>query len=161
MAKPYATRTTPPGERGVEVFDVATILLRLANDASGYIAVSRTAWGRKGRIAMQIFGAKGAILFDQERLNEFQLYLGSDRPGEAGFRTILAAPSHPPYDRVVPVPGHGLGFNDLKTIECRQLIGRIAGEPSVAITFDEGILIERAVDAMARSFEEGRWVEVG
>ena len=44
------------------------------NGASGFIAVNRTAWGRKGRIAIQIFGAKGTILYDQERMNEFQLY---------------------------------------------------------------------------------------
>ncbi len=53
-----------------------------------------------------------------------------------------------------------LGFNDLKIIECRQLIGRMRGEDTIAITFEEGILIERTVDAMARSFQEGRWVEV-
>ena len=29
------------------------------NGASGFIAVSRTAWGRKGRIAIQIFGVEG------------------------------------------------------------------------------------------------------
>ena len=161
MAKPYPTRRTPDGERAVEVYDIATILLRLANGASGFIAVSRTAWGRKGRIAIQIFGGKGSILYDQERMNEFQLYLTSDTPTEQGFRTILTAPHHAPYNRFVPAPGHGLGFNDLKVIECRQLIGRILGEPSVSIGFEDGILIERTVDAMARSFREGRWIDVG
>jgi len=151
MAKPYPTRTTPQGER---------ILMRLANGASGFITVSRTAWGRKGRIAIQIFGGKGSILFDQERLNEFQLYLTSDRPTEAGFRTVLAAPHHKPYDRFIPAPGHELGFIDLKVIECRQVIGRILGEETTAITFEDGIRIERAVDAMARSFKDGRWVDL-
>ncbi len=160
MAKPYPTRKTPGGEREVEVFDIATILLRLENGASGFIAVSRTAWGRKGRIAIQIFGGKGSILYDQERINEFQLYLTSDRPTEQGFRTVLTAPHHQPYDRFIPAAGHGLGFNDLKIIECRQLIGRMLGAASVSIGFEEGILIERTVDAMARSFQEGKWVEV-
>ena len=160
MAKPYPTRTTPQGEREVEVYDIATILMRLDNGASGFITVSRTAWGRKGRITIQIFGGKGSILFDQERLNEFQLYLTSDRPTEAGFRTVLAAPHHAPYDRFIPAPGHELGFNDLKVIECRQLIGRILGEDTTAITFEDGIRIERAVDAMARSFKDGRWVDL-
>ena len=44
------------------------------------------------------------------------------RRTEQGFRTILAAPVHQPYDRFIPAPGHGLGFNDLKIIECRQLL---------------------------------------
>lgn len=160
MAKPYPTRKTSEGERPVEVFDIATTLLRLDNGASGLIALSRTAWGRKGRIALQIFGARGSILYDQERLNEFQLYLTSDKPAEQGFRTVLTALHHQPYDRFIPAPGHGLGFNDLKTIECRQLIGRIRGEDSIAIDFDQGVRIERTVDAMARSFHESRWVEI-
>ena len=45
--------------------------------------------------------------------------------------------------------------------ECRQLVGLIRGEKALAISFEEGILIERAVDAMARSFQEGRWVDLG
>jgi predicted dehydrogenase len=160
MAKPYPTRKTESGEREVEAYDIATLLMRLENGASGLIALSRTAWGRKGRIAIQIVGSRGSILYDQERMNEFQLYVTSDRATEQGFRTVLTAPHHKPYDRFVPAPGHSLGFNDLKIIECRQLIGRICGEDTVAITFEEGIQIERTVDAMARSFQQGRWVEV-
>jgi predicted dehydrogenase len=160
MAKPYPTRKTESGEREVEVYDIATVLTRLENGASGLIALSRTAWGRKGRIAIQIVGSRGSILYDQERMNEFQLYMTSDRATEQGFRTVLTAPHHKPYDRFVPAPGHSLGFNDLKIIECRQLIGRIRGEDTVAITFEEGIQIERTVDAMARSFQQGRWVEI-
>jgi predicted dehydrogenase len=161
MAKPYPTRKTPEGEREVEVFDIATILLRLDNGASGYISVSRTAWGRKGRIAIQIFGAKGSILYDQEKMNEFQLYLTSDNPTEQGFRTVLTAPHHKPYDRFIPAAGHNLGFNDLKVIECRQLIARMQGEPSVSFSFVEGILIERTIAAMAKSFQDAKWVDVG
>jgi predicted dehydrogenase len=160
MAKPYPTRKTDNGDRDVEVYDIATVLMRLENGASGLIALSRTAWGRKGRIAIQIVGAKGSILYDQERMNEFQLYVTSDRATEQGFRTVLTAPHHKPYDRFVPAAGHSLGFNDLKIIECRQLIGRMRGEETAAITFEEGILIERTVAAMARSFEEGCWIDI-
>ncbi|WP_157014311.1 Gfo/Idh/MocA family protein [Mesorhizobium xinjiangense] len=161
MAKPYETRiTADDGRRAVEVHDIATVLVRLEGGASGVIALNRSAWGRKGRLAIQIFGSKGSIVYDQERMNEFQLYSTADRASEQGFRTVLTAPHHAPYDRFVPAPGHGLGFNDLKIIECRQLIGRMRGEPAAAIGFEEGIGIERTVDAMARSFREGRWVDV-
>lgn len=161
MAKPYPTRKASDGsERAVEVHDLATLLVRLENGASGVIALSRSAWGRKGRIALQLFGSRGSIAYDQERMNEFQLYVTSDRPTEQGFRTVLTAPSHKPYERFIPAPGHSLGFNDLKVIECRQVIGRMRGEDGLAITFDDGIAIERTVDAAARSFREGKWVRV-
>ncbi len=162
MAKPYATRPAADGSlRQVGNHDIASILFHLENGASGVMALSRSAWGRKGRIAMQIFGSKGSILYDQERMNEFQLYLTSDRPSEQGFRTIMTAPRHAPYDKFIPAPGHGLGFNELKIIECRQLIDAMAGKPSISIGFEEGIVIERTVHAMGQSFAEARWVNVG
>ena len=99
-------------------------------------------------------------MFDQERFNELQLYLTSDRPTEQGYRTILIGPQHKPYDRFVPAPGHGLGFNDLKTIECHELIARLSGQPANLIEFEEGLEIERTVHAMARSHYEQAWVEV-
>jgi predicted dehydrogenase len=161
MAKPYPARPLKEGgRRGVETFDVANVLLRISGGISGVLLANRSAWGRKGRIALQIFGSKGSILFDQERMNEFQLYLADDSPTEPGFRTILAGPQHKPYDLFIPAPGHGLGFNDLKIIECRELLSAIAGAPAHIVTFDAGYEIEKAVHAMARSFSERHWVEL-
>jgi predicted dehydrogenase len=161
MAKPYKDRVTDDGNRRpVETYDIASVLMRLENGVAATLQVNRSAWGRKGRIALQIFGSKGSILFDQERFNELQLYLTSDRPLEQGYRTVLIGPSHSPYGAFVPAPGHGLGFNDLKIVECRELLERIAGRPSRTIDFAEGLEIERTVHAMARSFDEGKWIEV-
>ena len=160
MIKPYAERPDGSGRRTVETHDVAAALIRLSSGVSGTLNVSRTAWGRKSRIAIQIFGSRGSILFDQERMNELQLFTADGRDSERGFRTILIAPAHPPYDRFIPAPGHQLGFNDLKAIECRQLIGHIRGEDATVITFDEGVEIERTVHAMARSFDSGEWMGV-
>ncbi|MBB4038594.1 putative dehydrogenase [Microvirga flocculans] len=161
MSKPYADRPVRGGgRRAVETYDIATVLMELENGASGVLTLNRSAWGRKGRIAVQLFGSKGSIVYDQERMNEVQLYTVDDAKETQGFRTILAGPRHPPYDRFVPAPGHGLGFNDLKVIECRELMRRIAGETAHLIAFEDGIRIERTVDAMARSAHEGRWVEV-
>ncbi|MFN7008643.1 MAG: Gfo/Idh/MocA family protein [Allorhizobium sp.] len=161
MVKPYETRPlVEGGRRAVENHDVASVLLRLKGGISAALMANRSAWGRKGRIAVQIFGSAGSILFDQERMNEFQLYQASGRPEEQGFRTVLAAPHHRPYDRFIPAPGHGLGFNDLKVIECRELIAAIGGDKANVIGFEDGLRIERSVHAMARSFVEKRWVDI-
>lgn len=161
MSRPYPDRPLPSGERRtLESHDIASALIELENGVAGTLQVNRSAWGRKGRIALQIFGSKGSILFDQERFNEVQLYTTSDRPTEQGFRTILAAPHHEPYDRFIPAPGHGLGFNDLKVIECREVIRAMSDEPARVIDFEEGLEIERTVHAMARSHAEGGWVNV-
>jgi predicted dehydrogenase len=159
LAKPYPRRPLQGGKE-VENWDIATALLRFDGDISGTLQANRAAWGRKGRIFIQIFGSQGAIVFDQERLNELQLFTADGAAANRGFRNILMAPVHQPYDKFIPAPGHQLGFNDLKIIECRQLIGLTQGEPSTAITFAEGIAIERTVHAIARSYKEARWVRV-
>ena len=161
LSRPYPDRPTRDGgRRDVETYDIATVLFEMAGGASGVMALSRSAWGRKGRIALQIFGSKGTVVFDQERFNELQLYVSSDKSPVQGFRTILAAPVHAPYDRFIPAPGHGLGFNDLKVIECHELLRAIGGQKARVIDFDAGLEIERTVHAMARSHSEQRWVRV-
>jgi len=161
MSKPFAERPLADGSRrAVETHDIASVLFELGNGASGVMALNRSAWGRKGRIALQVFGSKGSITYDQERMNEFSLYTTSDRGTEQGFRTILTGPQHSPYGRFIPAPGHGLGFNDLKIIEAHELLNAIVGKPARIIGFEAGLSIERAVHAMARSHDEGRWVSV-
>jgi predicted dehydrogenase len=162
MAKPYADRPHPDGgRRAIENYDIATALLRLEIGASAVLVVNRTAWGRKGRIQLQIFGDGGTIVFDQERFNEVQLFKREGAEETQGFRTILTAPVHKPYDRFIPAAGHSLGFNDLKIIECRELIGKIRGEKAALFDFGDGIAIERTVHAIADSFAKGAWVKVG
>ena len=161
LAKPFPARPTAEGgAREVETFDIANILLRLAGGVAGTIVLSRSAWGRKGRIAIQIFGSNGSIAYDQERMNELQLFTPEGRASEQGFRTVLTAPVHPPYDKFIPAPGHGLGFNDLKILEAREIMRAISGERAHIIDFAAGLEIERAVHAMAHSHRDGRWVSL-
>ncbi|QKV18513.1 Gfo/Idh/MocA family protein [Oricola thermophila] len=161
MAKPYPDRPLREGgRRAVETHDIASVLFRLEQGASGVLMVNRAAWGRKGRIALQIFGSNGSILFDQERMNEVQVYRAGVDAVDAGYTTILAGPSHPPYERFLPAPGHGLGFNDLKVIECRQVLAAMAGDGAHVIDFEKGVEIERAVHAMAAAHDGGGWVDI-
>jgi predicted dehydrogenase len=158
MRKPYADRPDGGGRRAVETFDIAAALLRMADGASGTIQVNRCAWGRKGRLQLQAFGALGAIVFDQERFNEVGVYV-AEGPAEAqGFRQVLMGPAHPPYDRFIVAPGHQMGFNDLKIIEAHELLNRIAGRPALTIDFEAGLAIERTIHAIAQSSREGRWI---
>src|SRR5690606_10765452 len=159
QARPYTDRPLADGgRRPVETHDIASVLFEIGDSISGVLACNRSAWGRKGRIALQIFGSAGSIVFDQERFNELQVYRAKD--SLQGYTTVLAGPSHKPYDRFIPAPGHGLGFNDLKVIECRELIAAIAGMASHSIDFNHGLRIEKTVHAMAQSFRESRWVEI-
>ena len=158
MSKPYPDRPDGGGRRAVETFDIATALLRMGDGASGTIQVNRCAWGRKGRLQLQLFRVRGAITFDQERFNEVGVYVAEGPEEMQGFRQILMGPAHPPYERFIVAPGHQMGFNDLKIIEAHELLKRIEGKPALTIDFDQGLAIERTIHAIGRSSREGRWV---
>lgn len=149
----YPTRPLPEAEgvAAVENEDAAGALLRFANGVQGSMVISRAAWGRKSRLGFEVHGSEGMIVFDQERMNELQLYQNQGPVAEQGFKTILTGPAHPPYGRFCPAPGHQLGFNDLKTIECADLLRAIAGIAPCSPDFTQGLEIERVIHAMAES----------
>ena len=147
--------------RPVENEDVAHVLVEFADGIQGTFDISRAATGYKCGLRFSVFGSNGTIEFDQERMNELRLYRSDDAAGRRGFRTILTGPEHPDYRAFCPAPGHGLGYNDLKVIEARNLVEAIAGTRACAPDFEEGWRVQQVVEAIERSHAEGGWVEVG
>ena len=91
-------------------------------------------------------------------MNELLIYSGSG--AAAGYKRIEAGPSHPPYDRFCPAPGHHLGFNDLKVIEVAELIAAHASAGTCMPDFREGWAVQQTVEAMQNSSKSGAWVTV-
>ena len=81
---------TGAAEKGkVTVDDAAFMVAEFENGALGAFESSRFASGRKNFNYFEIYGSKGSLAFDLERMNELQ-YLNLDDPAdEQGFRTIL------------------------------------------------------------------------
>ncbi|MDP2739183.1 MAG: Gfo/Idh/MocA family oxidoreductase [Pseudorhodobacter sp.] len=153
----HATRPLPDGTgcAAVENDDTAQALLRFASGAQGSMVISRSAWGRKSRLGFEVHGTTGMIVFDQERMNELQLYQNAGPKAEQGFKTILTGPAHPPYGEFCPAPGHQLGFNDLKVIECGDLLRAIAGLAPTCPDFSDALEFERVIHAIAASAADG------
>jgi predicted dehydrogenase len=144
----------------VENEDVARGLIRFADGVGGSFEISRIATGFKCGLAFSVFGTAGSLSFDQERMNELRVYSADDTAGRRGFRTILAGPEHPDYGHFCPAPGHGLGINDLKVIEARNLIRAIADGVPARPGFEVGLRVQRVMDAMERSHASGAWQRV-
>ena len=157
---PEADGSGEPGSDPLVNEDIATALVRFENGCDGLLAMSRSAWGRKNRLAWEVHGEAGMLCFDQERLNELLLYEAAASGSEAGFRTILAGPAHPPYGAFVPAPGHGLGFNDLKVVEVEHLLTGIAGDRPIHPDFAAALEIERIIYAIDESGRRGTRVRL-
>jgi predicted dehydrogenase len=146
--------------RPVEVDDQARALVRFANGASGTIEASWVATGRKLYLAFELYGSKGSILLDMERMNELQLYVAGAGKGREGYRRILASPGHKDYAPFCPAPGHQLGFNDVKAIEVKEVVTALAEGRPFYPDFREAYHVQRVVNAMLLSGRERRWVRV-
>lgn len=149
-----------PPEKVVEVDDQARALVRFAGGARGTIEASWSATGRKMHLAFEIYGPKGSLLLDMERMNELQLYVSGDPNGRAGYRRILASPGHKDYAPFCPAPGHQLGFNDVKTIEVKEVVMALLEGRRYLPDFREAHAVQRVVDAILLSGRERRWVRV-
>ena len=158
----YATRPAAGGgERlAVENEDVASALVTFESGVTGMISSSRAAWGRKNHLAWELHGDAGMLVQDQERMNELQLFRNEGPTSDQGFKTILASPAHEPYGKFCPAPGHGLGFNDLKTIELANFLKAIADDAPAYPDFAAALRFERVIHAIARSAESGERVRV-
>lgn len=160
-AAAYATRPLPEGGSApVENEDLASALVRFEAGFHGVLTMSRAAWGRKSSLGFEVHGARGMLVFDQERMNELQLFVAEGPKSEQGFRTILTGPEHPPYGAFCPAAGHQIGFNDLKTIEAADLLAAIAGCRPAHPDFAAALEIERVVHAIAAAAKSGERVTV-
>ncbi|QLB12658.1 putative dehydrogenase [Bisgaardia hudsonensis] len=144
----------------VENEDQASALIRFDNGCMGSIETSRIACGRKMGLSYVITGTKGSIVYTQERMAELKLYLHNEEPARQGFKTILTGPLHPDYKNFCISAGHGIGFNDQKTVEIRDLINGIASDSIIYPDFEEGFKVSRVLDAIALSHHKKCWIDV-
>ncbi|MDE0063346.1 MAG: Gfo/Idh/MocA family oxidoreductase [Gammaproteobacteria bacterium] len=155
----YGQRPDPNGSgwREVENEDMAQVLLRFESGMPGTLEISRVATGRKCGLSFSLTASRGSLEFDQERMNELRVYRTADRSGQAGFQTILAGPEHADYGNLCPAPGHGLGVNDLKVIELRNVLAGIAHGRAIETDFEAGWRVQAVIDAIEESDRNRCW----
>ncbi|TRD22227.1 Gfo/Idh/MocA family protein [Palleronia caenipelagi] len=155
----YPTRPIAPGSdehKPVVVDDMTHALVQFESGVSGSLEANWAATGRTMDLSFEVTGSKGAVTFTQEHMNELRLCTGSG--ARAGFTTIEAGPSHPPYGQFCPAPGHHLGFNDLKVIEVAQLLEAHATGGSCDPDFREALEVQKTVEAMQEASQTRSWV---
>lgn len=130
---------------------------------SGALFTLHTSWlgqGHKMQLGFDVAGTKGAIRFDQERMGEFQLFEQKDNSDMAsnGFKTVLIGPYHPPFGNFCPAPGHHVGFNEMKIIEAGEFCRAILEGNEAYPNFDDGLVFEKALQAIQDASEARAWV---
>jgi len=144
------SRPGPSGPEDVTVDDAAWALLGTARGAVVSLEVSRMAAGRKNALQIEVFGAGGSVAFDLERLNELWVDTGAGRT-----RVLVTEPDHPHLGPWWP-PGHVLGWDHTFTTQAAGFLAAIAAGADPTPSFEDGLAVQRVLDAIERSAVAGR-----
>ena len=149
------------GAKGkVTVDDDTNFLARFKNGGVGVFESSRFCGGRRNYNTFQIYGSKGSIAFNLERMNELEIYDGTDPQGLQGFKTINVTESVHPYVGAWWPPGHIVGYEHTFVHALQDFFTALEGDTMPSPNFQDGVKNQAVLDAVERSAKSGRWERV-
>lgn len=149
------------GRGPVTVDDAALVTARLSSGAPVILEASRFAWGRKNALRIEISGSRGAVSFDFEDMNVLHYYDATQPARTAGFTRILATEPEHPYLEAWWPPGHGLGYEHGFTHQVVDLVRGIAAGEDPRPSFEDGLHVQRVLEAVERSSGAAhQWTEI-
>ena len=145
----------------VTVDDASFMLAEFENGALGSFEASRFAPGRKNYNYFEIYGSKGSIIFNLERMNELQLFLRDDPTYAQGFRTIIATEGGQ-HDYVAAwwPPGHIIGYEHEFHHAVVDFMKAIETGGSISPNFYDGLKEVEVLQAGIQSAQSGQRVTV-
>jgi predicted dehydrogenase len=139
--------------------DYASLLVTFVNGAPGVFETCRTFIGPESQMAFDVFGTRGALSWNLERMNELRVHL-VEGDGPSGYTTVLGGDRYPYHGAFVPGDGNTIGFEDLVAIEDYEFMSAVArGEPFEP-SFDAALAYVAVQAALVRSWETGAWEPV-
>lgn len=148
-------------EKGrVTVEDAALMMVRFENGAVGSFEATRFALGRKNRLSFEIYGSRGAIMFDLERLNELGYYSLDEDSGIRGFKSILVTGADHEYIRHWWPEGHIIGYEHTFVHAAADFLTSLHKKEPITPNFADGILGLKVLEAGLLSAQNGSEIQI-
>lgn len=144
----------------VTVDDATLFLSRFANGALGSFEATRFAPGHRCTNSFEINGSKGSVKFDFERMNELQVYFTDDAEDVQGFRRVLATDAAHAYASAWWPAGHTIGYEHTFIHEIVELMEAFRENRQPVPNFYDGVKCQEVLEAVDRSIEQRRWVQL-
>jgi predicted dehydrogenase len=148
------------GKGRVTVDDDANFLVRFRNGSVGVIESSRFAGGRRNYNTFQIYGSKGSLAFNLERMDEIEIYDGTEDVARQGFKTINVTESVHPYVGAWWPPGHIIGYEHTFVHAIHDFLVGLEKDRLPEPNFYDGVRIQAVLEAVERSAKSGHWEKV-
>ena len=156
--RPLASDPSKIGD--VEVECAALMTGEFQNGALATIETTRYATGRRNRHTFEIYGSKGAIIWDMEDMNRLQFYSGNDPAERLGFRDILVTESSHAYVGAWWPPGHIIGYEHAFVHAAVDFLNAVGAGTQVEPNFQDGVKSIKVLEAAAKSMEIGQRVRI-
>jgi predicted dehydrogenase len=144
----------------VTVDDATTFLARFDSGVTGTFEATRLAPGRRNYNSFEVNGSNGSIVFNQERMNELQVYFADDPDGLQGFRTINVTDASHPYAANWWPAGHILGYEHAFVHAVKDLMDGIKAGQTPAPSFEDGFRCQAVLAAVEQSAANHAWATV-
>ena len=144
------SRTGDAGPERVSVDDAAWANLTTGSGAVASIEVSRMATGRKNGLTIEVYGTRGSLSFDLERLNELHVLDGPGN-GTSGPRRVLVTETDHPYLDAWWPPGHVLGWDHTFVSQAADFLTAIGSGGPASPSFADGLAVQRVLAAVEQS----------
>jgi predicted dehydrogenase len=149
------------GKKGkVTVDDDTNFLAQFKAGAVGVFEASRFAGGRRNYNTFQMYGSKGSLCFDMQRMNELEYFDRTQSNDIHGFRTIIVTEANHPYTGAWWPPGHIIGYEHTFVHMAHDFLTALEKDEMPEPSFAEGVKVQAALEAVERSAKSGRWERV-
>jgi predicted dehydrogenase len=146
-------RGKPEDPKGdVENEDFASMLCWFKNGATGTFESSRTMVGPESQNAFEVYGTKGALAWNLEKMNELQYYRLTEDPS-SGYTTIYGGDRFPFHGAFAPGQANSIGLEDLMAIEDYSFLEAIATGGDFSPSFREAVDVVSVQQALINSWE--------
>jgi predicted dehydrogenase len=149
------------GKGKVTVDDDANFLARFKNGSVGVFESSRFCGGRRNYNTFQIYGSKGSIAFNLERMNELEIYDRTEPQALQGFKTISVTEAVHPYVGAWWPPGHIIGYEHTFVHALHDFFTCLEEDCLPEPNFRDGVKNQAVLEAVERSAKSGKWERVG
>ena len=168
---PKASRGKPPDAAAanrhqklgkVNVDDTSLLFGRFENGAIANLEATRYAAGRKNHMTFEINGSKGSLCFNFEDMNRLGYCETASAPDRQGFRDILVTQvgGVHPYVGNWWRPGHAIGYEHTFIHSVADFVNACVDGKPVQPSFEDGLKNQRVLQAVEKSAETRKWVEV-
>ncbi|MCJ7504160.1 MAG: Gfo/Idh/MocA family oxidoreductase [Acidobacteriia bacterium] len=148
------------GKGKVTVDDETNFLARFKNGSAGVFESTRFAGGRRNYNTLQIYGSKGSLAWNFERMNELEFFDRTEAGAEQGYKTILATEAAHPYVGAWWPPGHIVGYEHTFVHAIHDFLTCLEKDRMPTPNFRDGVKVQAVLDAVERSAKSRGWEKV-